>query len=146
MQVSFRCFLPNMNFFSSLQIGRFKKLHLNIHKDYRRDSIQPLSILLICYFQRPEKRRELRLKKFWRSPKTTSSEESAAGDSPTRIKPPRINQLQLSPVFNRPTCSLPLLQVWPSQVYKPKEKIFRIVCEINMQKLCMGNPLPYVNA
>lgn len=78
----------------------------------------PLDILFIRYFQRPEKRRELRLKKFWRSPKTTSSEDSAGGDSPTRIKPPRINQSQLSPVFNRPACSLPLLQVWPSQVCK----------------------------
>lgn len=68
------------------------------------------------HFQRPEKRRELRLKKFWRSPKTTSSEDSAGGDSPTHMKHSRINQLQLSPVCNRPTCSLPLLQVWPSQV------------------------------
>ncbi|XP_037031007.1 uncharacterized protein LOC119070673 [Bradysia coprophila] len=63
--------------------------------------------------QKQEKRRETRLKRFWKSPKTTSSEDSAGCDSPTkhRTRP----HLQESPVFSKPTCSLPLLQVWPSQ-------------------------------
>ncbi|XP_055906225.1 uncharacterized protein LOC129941576 [Eupeodes corollae] len=70
--------------------------------------------------QKHEKRRDLRLKRFWRSPKTTSSEDSNGYESPTRVKtsidPQRFNHhcnhlLQQ----NKPTCSLPLLQVWPSQ-------------------------------
>lgn len=56
----------------------------------------------------------MRLKRFWRSPKT-SSEDSGGCESPTKtiniIKSP---QLRHSPP-NKPTCSLPLLQVWPSQ-------------------------------
>lgn len=66
--------------------------------------------------QKPEKRHESRLKKFWRSPKTTSSDESTGADSPTHLRGQRLQQLQLSPVYNKPACSLPLLQVWPSQV------------------------------
>lgn len=65
--------------------------------------------------KKQEKRRETRLKRFWKSPpKTTSSEDSAGCETPTkpRTRPP----LQDSPVFSKPTCSLPLLQVWPSQV------------------------------
>ncbi|TMW50681.1 hypothetical protein DOY81_004249, partial [Sarcophaga bullata] len=128
--------------------------------------------------QKQEKRRELRLKRFWRSPKTTSSEDSTGYESPTRAKvttndAQRFNHLhytslaQSAPVHevdsesgsggrvgvggtvlskvktsivggnsgssgggggggaggvnggnnlnNKPTCSLPLLQVWPSQ-------------------------------
>ena len=135
---------------------------------------------LFSYFQKQEKRRELRLKRFWRSPKTTSSEDSTGYESPTRAKATtndaqRFNHLhytslaQSAPVHeadnesgsgggvgvgvgvggtvltkvktsiiggnsgnsggdaasglsggnnlnNKPTCSLPLLQVWPSQV------------------------------
>ncbi|XP_065360969.1 serine-rich adhesin for platelets [Calliphora vicina] len=98
--------------------------------------------------QKQEKRRELRLKRFWRSPKTTSSEDSTGYESPTRAKATndaqRFNHLhytslaQTAPsheadsegggvakvkaaivgggnLNNKPTCSLPLLQVWPSQ-------------------------------
>ncbi|XP_059216874.1 mucin-19 [Stomoxys calcitrans] len=110
--------------------------------------------------QKQEKRRELRLKRFWRSPKTTSSEESTGYESPTRAKNSndvqRFNHLHYtslaqsaphhdggadseggggggrgssnnknksclsvggggSSLNNKPTCSLPLLQVWPSQ-------------------------------
>ncbi|XP_037907203.1 uncharacterized protein LOC119649216 [Hermetia illucens] len=64
--------------------------------------------------QKQEKRRELRLKKFWRSPKATSSEDSTGYESPTHVK---ANHDPLGSVQsnNKPTCSLPLLQVWPSQ-------------------------------
>ncbi|XP_039964437.1 uncharacterized protein DDB_G0271670 isoform X2 [Bactrocera neohumeralis] len=82
--------------------------------------------------QKQEKRRELRLKRFWRSPKTTSSEDSTGYESPTRTKPAsdtqRFNHLHYTSLaqsaprgpengtaYNKPTCSLPLLQVWPSQ-------------------------------
>ncbi|XP_030078833.1 endochitinase A [Drosophila hydei] len=96
--------------------------------------------------QKQEKRRELRLKRFWRSPKTTSSEESTGYESPTRTKPAssdaqRFNHLHYTSLSqgsgttsssttaaaaaaangasssssNKPSCSLPLLQVWPSQ-------------------------------
>ncbi|XP_055313698.1 uncharacterized protein LOC129574986 [Sitodiplosis mosellana] len=64
---------------------------------------------------KPEKRHESRLKKLWRSPKATSPDESTGAESPTQMKGQKLQQLQLSPVFNKPTCSLPLLQVWPSQ-------------------------------
>ncbi|XP_054734793.1 uncharacterized protein DDB_G0271670 [Anastrepha obliqua] len=82
--------------------------------------------------QKQEKRRELRLKRFWRSPKTTSSEDSTGYESPTRTKPAndaqRFNHLHYTSLaqsapggpengsaYSKPTCSLPLLQVWPSQ-------------------------------
>ena len=73
--------------------------------------------LFFINLQKQEKRRELRLKKFWRSPKTTSSEDSGGCESPTKhqttiVKSP---QQRTSPPVNKPTCSLPLLQVWPSQ-------------------------------
>ncbi|EDX11037.1 GD12300 [Drosophila simulans] len=98
-----------------------------------------------------EKRRELRLKRFWRSPKTTSSEDSNGYESPTRTKASsaggssdaqRFNHLHYTSLSqgsgtsssaggatasgagpttlgqsgnSKPSCSLPLLQVWPSQ-------------------------------
>ncbi|XP_031640106.1 uncharacterized protein LOC116352038 isoform X2 [Contarinia nasturtii] len=66
--------------------------------------------------QKPEKRHESRLKNFWRSPKTTStSDESTGAESPTHLKGQKLQQLQLSPVHNKPACSLPLLTIWPSQ-------------------------------
>ncbi|KAH8315690.1 hypothetical protein KR059_008293 [Drosophila kikkawai] len=98
--------------------------------------------------QKQEKRRELRLKRFWRSPKTTSSEDSTGYESPTRTKAAssdaqRFNHLHYTSLSqgsgtsssagganasgagsgtaagpsgnNKPSCSLPLLQVWPSQ-------------------------------
>ncbi|XP_016997939.1 uncharacterized protein [Drosophila takahashii] len=103
--------------------------------------------------QKQEKRRELRLKRFWRSPKTTSSEDSTGYESPTRTKASsaggssdaqRFNHLHYTSLSqgsgtsssaggatasgagpttiglgptgnNKPSCSLPLLQVWPSQ-------------------------------
>ncbi|XP_036326111.1 uncharacterized protein DDB_G0271670-like [Rhagoletis pomonella] len=83
--------------------------------------------------QKQEKRRELRLKRFWRTPKTTSSEDSTGYESPTRTTKPgsdaqRFNHLHYTSLaqsapgghengstYNKPTCSLPLLQVWPSQ-------------------------------
>lgn len=101
--------------------------------------------------QKQEKRRELRLKRFWRSPKTTSSDDSTGYESPTRTKPAissdaqRFNHLHYTSLSqgsgttssstaaagaggsggggggggastsNKPSCSLPLLQVWPSQ-------------------------------
>lgn len=75
------------------------------------------SLLFQNQQQKSEKRHESRLKKLWRSPKTTSSDESTGGaESPTHLKGQKLQQLQLSPVYNKPTCSLPLLQVWPSQV------------------------------
>ncbi|KAH8373484.1 hypothetical protein KR009_010583, partial [Drosophila setifemur] len=95
--------------------------------------------------QKQEKRRELRLKRFWRSPKTTSSDDSTY-ESPTRTKASstgassdaqRFNHLHYTSLSqgsgtsssagaatasgagvstsNKPSCSLPLLQVWPSQ-------------------------------
>lgn len=106
-------------------------------------------------FKKQEKRRELRLKRFWRSPKTTSSEDSTGYESPTRTKvsndAQRFNNLQYTSLAQsapshegdsgsgvgdglakpksaaigssnlnaKPTCSLPLLQVWPSQVSFP---------------------------
>lgn len=109
-----------------------------------------------CSLQKQEKRRELRLKRFWRSPKTTSSDDSTGYESPTRTKPAsdaqRFNHLHYTSLSqgsgttsssaaaagtggsgitssgaggggggpastsNKPSCSLPLLQVWPSQV------------------------------
>nr|XP_036226663.1 uncharacterized protein DDB_G0271670 isoform X1 [Bactrocera oleae] len=88
--------------------------------------------------QKQEKRRELRLKRFWRSPKTTSSEDSTGYESPTRTKPTndaqRFNHLHYTSLaqsapggpengtaYNKPTCSLPLLQVWPSQPHLRQE-------------------------
>ncbi|XP_030387020.1 uncharacterized protein DDB_G0271670 [Scaptodrosophila lebanonensis] len=93
--------------------------------------------------QKQEKRRELRLKRFWRSPKTTSSDDSTGFESPTRTKPAsdaqRFNHLHYTSLSqgtgsctsssvtgnanggastttsSKPSCSLPLLQVWPSQ-------------------------------
>ncbi|KAH8270075.1 hypothetical protein KR018_003608 [Drosophila ironensis] len=100
--------------------------------------------------QKQEKRRELRLKRFWRSPKTTSSDDSTGYESPTRTKAAsaagassdgqRFNHLHYTSLSqgsgtsssaggaagsgaggvvasssNKPSCSLPLLQVWPSQ-------------------------------
>ncbi|XP_039149171.1 uncharacterized protein LOC6739663 isoform X1 [Drosophila simulans] len=101
--------------------------------------------------QKQEKRRELRLKRFWRSPKTTSSEDSNGYESPTRTKASsaggssdaqRFNHLHYTSLSqgsgtsssaggatasgagpttlgqsgnSKPSCSLPLLQVWPSQ-------------------------------
>ncbi|XP_036326104.1 uncharacterized protein DDB_G0271670-like [Rhagoletis pomonella] len=83
--------------------------------------------------QKQEKRRELRLKRFWRTPKTTSSEDSTGYESPTRTTKPgsdaqRFNHLHYTSLaqsapgghengsaYNKPSCSLPLLQVWPSQ-------------------------------
>ncbi|XP_043071524.1 uncharacterized protein LOC6558009 [Drosophila grimshawi] len=93
--------------------------------------------------QKQEKRRELRLKRFWRSPKTTSSDDSTGYESPTRTKPAssdaqRFNHLHYTSLSqgsgttsssaaaaggggattstsSKPSCSLPLLQVWPSQ-------------------------------
>ncbi|XP_053685763.1 uncharacterized protein LOC128735298 [Sabethes cyaneus] len=66
-----------------------------------------------------EKRRELRLKKFWRTTTKppTSSEDSGGCESPTKLgrkafqQPNNLN----SPHRHPPACSLPLLQVWPSQ-------------------------------
>lgn len=71
----------------------------------------------------------MRLKRFWRSPKTTSSEDSGGCESPTKItihspskqqQQQQRNPLVASPIKHSnnkqpPTCSLPLLQVWPSQ-------------------------------
>ncbi|XP_044571073.1 secreted protein C isoform X1 [Drosophila ananassae] len=100
--------------------------------------------------QKQEKRRELRLKRFWRSPKTTSSDDSTGYESPTRTKAAsagggsdaqRFNHLHYTSLSqgsgtsssagggatgsgmgaavasgsSKPSCSLPLLQVWPSQ-------------------------------
>lgn len=76
--------------------------------------------------QKPEKRHESRLKKFWRSPKATSSDDSTGAESPTHLKGQKLQQLQLSPVYNKPACSLPLLQVWPSQVRKKHIYFFKI--------------------
>ncbi|KAL9702346.1 hypothetical protein quinque_005864 [Culex quinquefasciatus] len=71
--------------------------------------------------QQQEKRRELRLKKFWRTTTKppTSSEDSGGCESPTKLgrkafQQPHQNSIN-SPARNPPTCSLPLLQVWPSQ-------------------------------
>lgn len=107
---------------------------------------------VLAFLQKQEKRRELRLKRFWRSPKTTSSEDSTGYESPTRTKAAsaggssdaqRFNHLHYTSLSqgsgtsssaggatasgagptaagpsgnNKPSCSLPLLQVWPSQV------------------------------
>lgn len=83
----------------------------------------------MCFFssflslphQQQEKRRELRLKKFWRTTTKppTSSEDSGGCESPTKLgrkafQQPHQNSIN-SPARNPPTCSLPLLQVWPSQ-------------------------------
>ncbi|XP_058128372.1 uncharacterized protein LOC131285917 [Anopheles ziemanni] len=78
--------------------------------------------------QQQEKRRELRLKRFWRTTAKppTSSEESGGGESPTKLGRKAFQQQtggtatastsgsSYSPP-KHPTCSLPLLQVWPSQ-------------------------------
>lgn len=58
----------------------------------------------------------MRLKRFWKSPKTTSSEDSGGCESPTTVVVKIRTPQPQSPVYSRPTCSLPLLQVWPSQV------------------------------
>ncbi|XP_021708574.1 uncharacterized protein LOC5578903 [Aedes aegypti] len=70
--------------------------------------------------QQQEKRRELRLKKFWRTTTKppTSSEDSGGCESPTKLGRKAFQQQTNSinsPARNPPTCSLPLLQVWPSQ-------------------------------
>lgn len=110
----------------------------------------------------------MRLKRFWRSPKTTSSEDSTGYESPTRAKASndaqRFNHLHYTSLAqnapshepdsegvsgvakvkaalagggngggvaggnlnNKPTCSLPLLQVWPSQVsFNKKHKTLK---------------------
>lgn len=65
--------------------------------------------------QKPEKRRELRLKKFWHTPRiTTSSEDSGGAESPTKHAASINAVTTKSPPTKPPTCSLPLLQVWPS--------------------------------
>ncbi|XP_055593411.1 uncharacterized protein LOC129744745 [Uranotaenia lowii] len=74
--------------------------------------------------QQQEKRRELRLKKFWRTTTKppTSSEDSGGCESPTKLGRKAFQQqltnssvIVHSPPRNPPACSLPLLQVWPSQ-------------------------------
>lgn len=77
--------------------------------------------------QQQEKRRELRLKRFWRTTTKppTSSEESGGCESPTKLgrkafqqpfggTPATTSSSSESPP-KHPACSLPLLQVWPSQ-------------------------------
>ncbi|XP_050091282.1 uncharacterized protein LOC126574913 isoform X1 [Anopheles aquasalis] len=77
--------------------------------------------------QQQEKRRELRLKRFWRTTTKppTSSEESGGCESPTKLgrkafqqpfggTPATTSSSSESPP-KHPVCSLPLLQVWPSQ-------------------------------
>lgn len=69
----------------------------------------------------------MRLKKFWKSPKTTSSEDSGGCESPTKITIPKINHPPpQSPIVSKPGCSLPLLQVWPSQVCVKTTKQFQM--------------------
>lgn len=70
----------------------------------------------VPHISKKGRRNEPRLKKFWRSPNPASSDESTGAESPTPLKGSKLQQLQLSPAYNKPTCSLPLLQVWPSQV------------------------------
>ncbi|XP_062563834.1 uncharacterized protein LOC134226828 [Armigeres subalbatus] len=70
--------------------------------------------------QQQEKRRELRLKKFWRTTTKppTSSEDSGGCESPTKLGRKAFQQQTnniSSPARHPPACSLPLLQVWPSQ-------------------------------
>ncbi|XP_055625534.1 uncharacterized protein LOC129768124 [Toxorhynchites rutilus septentrionalis] len=70
--------------------------------------------------QQQEKRRELRLKRFWRTSTKppTSSEDSGGCESPTKLGRKAFQQQTNSihsPPRNLPACSLPLLQVWPSQ-------------------------------
>ncbi|XP_058466499.1 uncharacterized protein LOC131439471 [Malaya genurostris] len=68
--------------------------------------------------QQQEKRREQRLKKFWRTTTKppTSSEDSGGCESPTKLGRKAFQQHSVkSPHGNPPACSLPLLQVWPSQ-------------------------------
>lgn len=77
------------------------------------------------------KRNESRLKKFWRSPKPTSSDESTGAESPTHLKGSKLQQLQLSPAYNKPTCSLPLLQVWPSQVSSLSRTTAKPLCRLD---------------
>lgn len=115
----------------------------------------------------------MRLKRFWRSPKTTSSEDSTGYESPTRAKTSndvqRFNHLHYtslaqnapshdggadsegggiggnsnkgkstlgvgggigSSLNNKPTCSLPLLQVWPSQV----GTIYKVIVNTHSRK------------
>uniref|UniRef100_A0A182IKI8 Uncharacterized protein n=1 Tax=Anopheles atroparvus TaxID=41427 RepID=A0A182IKI8_ANOAO len=72
-----------------------------------------------------EKRRELRLKRFWRTTTKppTSSEESGGCESPTKLGRKAFQQQPLGGSSSgnshsppkHPACSLPLLQVWPSQ-------------------------------
>jgi len=71
--------------------------------------------------KKPEKRREStsRLKKIWRSPKQSASD--SGGESSSRRESKAIAEIQLptssssAPASNKPACSLPLLQIWPSQ-------------------------------
>ncbi|XP_040168693.1 uncharacterized protein LOC120903363 isoform X3 [Anopheles arabiensis] len=77
--------------------------------------------------QQQEKRRELRLKRFWRTTTKppTSSEESGGCESPTKLGRKAFQQPSGPAIAasssssdsppKHPTCSLPLLQVWPSQ-------------------------------
>lgn len=60
------------------------------------------------------------MKKFWRTTTKppTSSEDSGGCESPTKLGRKAFQQQTNSinsPARNPPTCSLPLLQVWPSQ-------------------------------
>ncbi|CAO1379117.1 unnamed protein product [Diamesa serratosioi] len=72
--------------------------------------------------QKTEKRRNStsRLKNLWRSPKT-SSDSGGGAESPTNCEAKHgLHNIQ-QPYFlpsnqpNKPACSLPLLQIWPSQ-------------------------------
>lgn len=69
--------------------------------------------------QKPEKRRDstsTRLKKIWRSPRPSGISSDSGGESSSRRESKC--SLTLQPMPNnssKPACSLPLLQIWPSQ-------------------------------
>jgi hypothetical protein len=75
----------------------------------------------MCPIQKPEKRRDStssRLKKIWRSPKPQHSglSSDSGGESSSRRESKCSLTLQpVPPVNSKPACSLPLLQIWPSQ-------------------------------
>lgn len=73
---------------------------------------------LHLFTQKPEKRRDStssRLKKIWRSPRQTSALSSDSGGESSSRRESK-SSLTLQPLPNtKPACSLPLLQIWPSQ-------------------------------
>jgi hypothetical protein len=113
------------------------------------------ALFIFGCLQKQEKRRDStsssRLKKIWRSPKQSSSATDSGGEnSSSRRESKNSLQLPQSIVGNsnqkQPTCSLPLLQIWPSQDDSPRGEadgqsfVFSIISDDNVSHFRSHNP------